>query len=192
MNPLTVRNIYSDLFFILQKSPGSRPLQVPRDWPHEACWVSTQETLACSTDHHVKDSKPLVCFKGQSPKEGYEGLANSIWESKGATSPPPKSRCSQDSKETEYRISRVSGAATLSLKRATAVSLQSNHRRQDLEGITGVIQKAGNWLEMQSTQLHPDLLNRKLPVGPSNQCLIGSAGVTEVLRVFFSPLTPLH
>ena len=70
MNPLTVRNIYSDLFFILQKSPGSRPLQVPRDWPHEACWVSTQETLACSTDHRVKDSKPHVCFKGQSLRKG--------------------------------------------------------------------------------------------------------------------------
>lgn len=139
MNPLTVRNIYSDLVFILQKSPGSRPPQVPRDRPHEACWVSTQETLACSTDHRVKDSKPLVCFKGQSLRKGTRVLQTASEKVKEQFLHLPSCAAHRTSKEAEYRIRRVSGAATLSLKRATAVSLQSNHRRQDLEGITGVI-----------------------------------------------------
>lgn len=78
-NESPVRNIYSVLFFILQKSPSPAPPQVPRDWPHEACWVSATGNVRLQHRPSSRGFKATRVFQKAVLKvSGYKGLANGI------------------------------------------------------------------------------------------------------------------
>lgn len=187
-NESPVKNIYSVLFFILQKSPGSASPQVPWDGPHEACWVLATGNVRLQHRPSSGGFKATRVFQKTVFKvSGYKGLAHGIWVRKQFLLLPS---CVAGQAR-RHMTSRASGATTSACKGTASggyrKSQEARHGRNLRDHLMQWFSKTGVQIHRQHQHhlgtcyecKYPNLLHRKFYHEAQQSVLNASPQVTQ-------------